>query len=83
MPEVELAGGGRQVAPTFPVIDAQQLVNDGGPTCPEGGKLHRLVHSSMPNDIPTPSIVPLFVIIQSYSDAKLRPNGSSTFYREK
>ena len=54
--EVQFAAAGRQIAQTFPIIDArifgnaQSIVKRG--RCnfpPEGGKLHRLFHSPMPD----------------------------------
>ena len=54
--EVQIAAGGRQIAPTSPFIDArifgnaQSIVKRGRCNLPpEGGKLHRLFHSSMPD----------------------------------
>ena len=56
MREVQFTAGGRQIAPTFPIIDArifgnaQSIVKRGRCNLPpEGGNLHRLFHSSMPD----------------------------------
>ena len=71
MQEVEFAAGERQIAPTFPLIDARYfgtpikwerpfIVKRGRCNLPRaGGKLHRLFHSSMPDFSVFPPIGPL------------------------